>query len=136
MKFTHALVFYAIFIAVVMIVAGGFVFKRTTSDVSPLWLTPQEAKKLIDQAPDVVLIDLSRNFYSNGHLPGALNYTKCAISEVISNFNKNKTYIFYCHGAGAPLSSAYKMKQAGFLYTYALAGNYGAWLNAGYPVEN
>ena len=136
MKFSHALVFFTIFIAVIMIVAGGFVFKRTTSDVSPLWLTPQEAKKLIDHAPDVVLLDLSRNFYSNGHLPGALNYTKCAIPEVISNFNKNRTYIVYCHGAGAPLSSANKLKAAGFYNTYALAGNYGAWLDAGYSIEN
>lgn len=130
------MVYYTIFIAVVMTVTAGLVFKRTTPNVSPLWLTPQEAMKMINQTSDVVIIDLSRYFYDNGHLPGAVNYQKCAIPGIISNFDKSKTYIVYCHGAGAPLSIASKLKEAGFENTYALKGNYGAWVNAGYAVEN
>ena len=136
MKASDALYFYAIFFAVVLIVTGGFVFHRTTSDVSPLWVTPQEARNLIDKTSDVVVIDLSRYFYDSGHLPGALNYTKCALPGIVSNFDKGRTILVYCHGAGAPLTSAKVLKGAGFNNVYALEGNYGAWLNAGYAVEN
>jgi rhodanese-related sulfurtransferase len=136
MKASDALYFYAIFFAVLLIVTGGLVFKRTTPDVSPLWITPQEARNLIDKTSDVVVIDLSRNFYDSGHLPGALNYPKCALPGIISSFHKDQTYIVYCHGAGAPLISANRLKKAGFDNVYALEGNYGAWKDAGYAVEN
>jgi len=136
MKWSHAMAYYAIFLVVVLAVTGGFVFKRTTPDVSPLWLTPQEAKNLLDKTPDVVVIDLSRWYYGNGHLPSAINYPRCAIPVVASNLDKNKTVLVYCHGAGATLGSAYRLKQAGFDNVYALKGNYGAWVDAGYPVEN
>ena len=136
MKASQVMVFYSIFFAVVLIVAGGLIFKRTTPAVSPLWITPQEAKNLMDKTSDVVIIDLSRHFYNNGHLPGALNYPKCAIDSAIPDFDKDMTYLVYCHWTGAPLVSAYRLKQAGFSNVYALKGNYGAWVDAGYPVEN
>jgi len=136
MKASHSAVFYAIFLVVVLVVTGGFVFKRTTQDVSPLWLTPQQAKDLIDKTPGVVIIDLSRHFFNDGHLPGALNYSRCALPYLIASLDKSKTYLVYCHWTGAPLSSANYLKDAGFSNVYALQGNYGAWVDAGYPVAN
>ena len=136
MKWSHAMAYYAIFLVVVLAVTGGFVFKRTTPDVSPLWLTPQEAKNLLARTPDVVVIDVSRCYYGNGHLPGAINYPKCSLPAAASIIDKSKTVLVYCHGTGAPLASAYRLKEAGFDHVYALRGNYGAWVDAGYPVEN
>ena len=135
MKATHAMVFYAIIFTVVAVVMVGVTFKRTTSDVSPLWLTPQEAKVLLDETADVVVIDLSSRFYDQGHLPGAVNYPKDAIPEAISDLDKDATYLVYSHWTGAPLSAAALLKDAGFKYVYALKGNFGAWADAGYPVE-
>jgi len=134
-KATHAMVFYAIIFTVVAVVMVGVTFKRTTSDVSPLWLTPQEAKVLLDETADVVVIDLSSRFYDTGHLPGAVNYPKDAIPEAISDLDKDATYLVYSHWTGAPLSAAALLKDAGFKYVYALKGNFGAWADAGYPVE-
>jgi len=102
---------------------------------SPLWLTPQEATALLDETTDVVVIDLSSRFYDQGHLPGAVNYPKDAIPEAISDLDKDATYIVYSHWTGAPLSAAALLKEAGFKYVYALKGNFGAWADAGYPVE-
>jgi len=134
-KATHAMVFYAIIFTVVAVVMVGVTFKRTTSDVSPLWLTPQEAKVLLDETTDVVVIDLSSRFYDTGHLPGAVNYPKDAIPEAISDLDKDATYLVYSHWTGTPLSAAALLKDAGFKYVYALKGNFGAWADAGYPVE-
>jgi len=129
------MVFYTIIFTVVAVVMIGVTFKRTTSDVSPLWLTPQEAKVLLDETTDVVVIDLSSRFYDTGHLPGAVNYPKDAIPEAISDLDKDATYLVYSHWTGAPLSAAALLKDAGFKYVYALKGNFGAWADAGYPVE-
>jgi len=36
-------------------------------------VAPEEAKKLIDENPDLTIIDVSPD-YAQGHLPGAVNY--------------------------------------------------------------
>jgi len=134
-KASHAMVFYAVFFTIVAVVIAGFTYKQTTSGVSSLWITPQEAKQMLDETTDVVVIDLSSRFYDNGHLPGAINYPKCTIPAAMSDWDKNATYLVYSHWTGAPLSAAGLLKDAGFKNVYALRGNFGAWVNAGYPVE-
>jgi len=136
MKASHAMVFYTIFFTIAAVVMVGFTYKQTTSGVSPMWLTPLEAKQLLDKTTDVVVIDLSPRYYGKGHLPGAVNLPASDIPEAISGLNKDATYIVYSHWTGAPLSAAELLKDAGFKNVYALKGNYGAWTNAGYPVEN
>jgi len=98
--------FYAIFFIVVAVLVVGFTFLQTTSGVSSLWLTPQEAKELLDKTTDVVVIDLSSRWYDQGHLPGAVNMPKSTIPETVSGWDKNATYLVYSHWTGAPLSAA------------------------------
>jgi rhodanese-related sulfurtransferase len=129
------MVFYAIFFIVVAVLVVGFTFLQTTSGVSSLWLTPQEAKELLDKTTDVVVIDLSSRWYDQGHLPGAVNMPKSTIPETVSGWDKNATYLVYSHWTGAPLSAAELLKNAGFKNVYALKGNFGAWVDSGYPVE-
>jgi len=136
MKASQAMVFYAIFFTVVAAVMVGLTFKRTTSDVSPLWITPQEAKTMLDETTDVVIIDLSRRFYDKGHLPGAVNLPTSNLPEAIDSLDKNATYLVYSHWTGAPLSAAELLKDAGFKNVRAIKGNFGAWVDAGFPVEN
>jgi rhodanese-related sulfurtransferase len=136
MKASQAMVFYAIFFTVIAVVMVGFTFKQTTPGVSPMWLTPQEAKELLDKTTDVVIIDLSPRHYDEGHLPGAVNLPTSAIPAAVSGWDKNSTYIVYSHWTGAPLTGAALLKEAGFPNVYALKGNFGAWVDSGYPVEN
>lgn len=136
MKASHAMVFYAVFFTIAAVVVSGLAYQQTTSGVSPLWLTPQEAKQLLDETTNVVIIDLSPRHYSKGHLPGAVNYPADTLPDAIANWDKDATYLVYSHWTGAPLSAADKLKDAGFKNVYALKGNFGAWVNAGYPVEN
>jgi len=136
MKASHAMVFYAVFFIIAAVVVSGFTYKATTSGVSPMWLTPQEAKQLLDKTTDVVIIDLSPRFYGEGHLPGAVNYPKDTLQDQISTWDRDATYVVYSHWTGAPLSAAELLKDAGFKNVYALKGNFGAWVDAGYPIEN
>ncbi len=136
MKASHAMVFYAIFFTLVAVVVAGFTYRQTTSGVSSMWLTPQEAKELLDKTTDVVIIDLSPRHYDKGHLPGAVNLPTSSIPAAVSGMDKNATYLVYSHWTGAPLSAAEMLKEAGFQNVYALKGNFGAWVDSGYPVEN
>jgi hypothetical protein len=83
MKASHAAVFYAIFLVVVLVVTGGFILRKTAPKFISPYVTAQVARDLMESSPDVVVIDVSPLFYEDGHLPGAINYPKCAISNVI-----------------------------------------------------
>lgn len=136
MKESQSIVVLAFFMAAVLIVTAGFMFKRAPVEITRSYLSPQEAKKMVDVNNDLVVIDVSRYFYEAGHLPGATNYPKCTFENAISGFNMSKTYLVYCHGFGYPGRSYNKLKEAGFKNVYTLLGNYGAWVDAGYPIEN
>lgn len=99
-------------------------------------LTPEEAKKLIESTPNLVIIDVSP-LYDNGHLPGAINHYvgDGSLDTAIKTLDKGVPYLVYCHSDSASISGSKKLVAAGFEPVYRLIGNYGAWVGAGYPVE-
>lgn len=99
-------------------------------------VTPEEAKKLINENPDLVIIDVSPD-YDNGHLPGAVNYYvgDGSLDEAIPTLDPEGKYLVYCHVMSASVLGAQKLVDAGFKNVYRLAGEYSAWVDAGYPVE-
>ena len=109
---------------------------QTTSQTGYTDLTAQEAKQLIDTTPDIIILDVSPA-YDNGHLPGAVNYYvgDGSLDRAIPSLDKTKTYLVYCHVDSAAISGAQKLVDAGFTKVYRLEGNYQAWVDAGYPIE-
>ena len=99
-------------------------------------VTPAEAKALIGENPDLVIIDVSPD-YLQGHLPGAVNYYigDGSLTEAIPTLDKSKKYLVYCTIQSGSIQGAQKLVDAGFSEVYRLEGNYSAWADAGYPVE-
>ena len=99
-------------------------------------LTPEEAKKLIDENPDLIIIDVSPK-YDDGHLPGAINYYigDGSLDDAIPTLDPEAKYLVYCHVDSASIPGAQKLVDAGFKNVYRLEGNYAAWVDAGYEVE-
>jgi rhodanese-related sulfurtransferase len=99
-------------------------------------VTPAEAKALIEKTPDIVIIDVSPA-YAKGHLPNAVNYYigDGSLDKAIPTLDKDKTYLVYCHVDRVAIQGAQKLVDAGFTKVYRLAGNYKAWVDAGYPIE-
>jgi len=99
-------------------------------------VTPEEAKKLIDENPDLIIIDVSPK-YDEGHLPGSVNYYigDGSLDEAIPSLDPEAEYLVYCHVDSASIGGARALVDAGFKNVYRLAGNYAAWVDAGYPVE-
>jgi rhodanese-related sulfurtransferase len=99
-------------------------------------LSPMEAKELMDNTSDLVIIDVSPK-YDEGHLPGAINYFvgDGSLDTAIPMLDKTKTYLVYCHTDSASMLGAQKLVDAGFESVFRLSGNYAAWVDAGYEVE-
>jgi len=99
-------------------------------------VTPAEAKALIDNNPDLIVLDVSP-FYENGHLPGAINYYlgDGSLEEAIPDLDSEATYLVYCHVDSVAIAGAEALADAGFTNVYRLEGNYAAWVDAGYEVE-
>lgn len=99
-------------------------------------VSPEKAKELIDNNPDLIVIDVSPN-YDEGHLPGAINYYlgDGSLEEAIPNLDKNATYLVYCHVDSVSIQGAQMLIDAGFGNVYRLEGNYAAWVDAGYEIE-
>ena len=99
-------------------------------------VTPEEAKKLIDENPDLIILDVSPK-YDEGHIPGAINYYigDGSLDEAIPTLDPEAEYLVYCHVDSASIGGAQALVDAGFENVYRLAGNYAAWVDAGYPVE-
>ena len=99
-------------------------------------LEPADAKKLIDETSDLVIIDVSPH-YAKGHLPGAVNYYlgDGSLDKAIPNLDKEKSHLVYCHVESVSRAGAQKLIDAGFTKVYRLNGDYSAWINAGYEIE-
>jgi rhodanese-related sulfurtransferase len=136
MKTHDSVTVLSLFACALIVVIAGFVFHKPLDGPPEFYLTVHETRDLLNTKPDTIIIDTSRHFYNDGHIPGAVNYTKCALTSVASTFDRDKTYLVYSHATGAPLASAQRLIGAGFKSVYAMRGNYGAWVDAGYPVEN
>jgi len=107
-------------------------------DASFVDISATKAKMKLDNGDFEAIFDVSQ-YYDNGHIPGATNANTAGggsnISDLISGLDKNKAYLVYCHGNGPAFAASQLMEDSGFKNVFRLEGNYGAWENAGYPVE-
>lgn len=116
--------------------AAGCTPGEQEEEVSYTDISATEAKQLIDDNPEVVVIDVSP-IYSAGHLPGAVNYYlgDGSLDAAIPTLDKDGTYLVYCHTESVSRQGAQKLVDAGFMNVYRLEGDYDAWVDAGYPIE-
>ena len=99
-------------------------------------ISPEDAKVLINENPDLIIIDVSPK-YAEGHLPGAINYYigDGSLDAAIPTLDPIAMYLVYCHVDSASIAGAQALIDAGFTNVYRLEGNYSAWVDAGYDVE-
>ena len=123
-------------ILIILATIGGCTQQQGDTQITYIDVSPAEAKELIDENPDLIIIDVSPH-YDQGHLPGAVHYYlgDGSLDNAIPTLDKNKTYLVYCHIDSVAIQGAQKLIDAGFQNVYRLDGNYSAWVDAGYPIE-
>jgi rhodanese-related sulfurtransferase len=99
-------------------------------------VSAEQAKDLIDNNHDTVVIDVSP-YYDDAHIPGAVHYYlgDGSLDAAIPTLDMNMDYLVYCHADSPSITGSVKLVDAGFNPVYRLEGNFGAWVDAGYPVE-
>jgi adenylyltransferase/sulfurtransferase len=119
-----------------LLLMGGCTKQRESISETYTDISPAEAKNLIEENPDLIIIDVSPN-YDQGHLPGSVNYYvgDGSLDRAIPTLDKNRPYLVYCHVDSAAILGAQKLVDAGFPNVYRLEGNYSGWVDAGYPIE-
>lgn len=137
--FMKKIAFVALFLVSIAIVSLVlFYYYSQTGDMGKQYIdvSPEEAKNLIDGNPELILIDVSPH-YDQGHLPRAVHYYlgDGSLDAAIPSLDPNGEYLVYCHIDSVAISGAQKLIDAGFTTVYRLEGNYGAWRDAGYPIE-
>lgn len=95
-----------------------------------------DAYKLIMESKEIIIVDVSP-LYAKGHIPGAINAYAGdgTLDKELKKWDKKKTYLVYCHNDSVSMLGAQKLVDAGFKIVYRLKGNYGAWVDAGYPTD-
>ncbi len=106
------------------------------TDAGYIDVSPDEALQLIKTDPNLVIIDVSP-LYDESHLPGALHYFvgDGTLDNAIPMLDKAKNYLVYCHTDEASMLGASKLVEAGFDPVFRLQGNFGGWVEAGFPVS-
>ena len=97
-------------------------------------IEPLEAQKLIEEMPDLVIIDVSPA-YNQGHLPGAISIPLADLPLRLGELDSTKPHLVYCHGDAPAIRGAEILVENGFSPVYRLLGNYSGWVEAGVPVE-
>lgn len=84
--------------------------------------------------PDFRIIDVSSD-YNNGHIVNAVNYPIDSFEISIVGLDKTNVYLVYSRNEESRIAAKI-MADNGFENVYRLQGNYGAWVQAGFPVEH
>lgn len=107
-----------------------------TSPATYIDVSPEKSKELIDIKLNLVILDASP-LYAQGHIPGAINHPMFdgSLEAAVPSLNKNIPYLVYCHSDSVSIAAAELLIDSGFQQVYRLAGNYQAWVDAGYEVE-
>ena len=98
-------------------------------------LTPAELNRL---SPRPVVIDVrDKNETDQGTLPGARQvprgFLELRIEEAVPDHDAD--VVLYCAGGTRSLLAGATLREMGYTRVHSLAGGYGAWKDAGLPVE-
>lgn len=108
-------------------------YQDTYKDIT----SPVAYQMYLEGTFDLIIDVVGLDIYSQGHLPGAVNYIWAdgTLNSKIPTLDTEGTYLVYCHTDPPSTDSAQSLVDAGITNVYRLEGNYRAWVNAGYPTE-
>jgi len=105
----------------------------------PQFIAPAEVKKMMDDKDtSIVLVDTQpEEAFTEGHIPGAINYPWVPQVKPPVPLPRNKTLVLYCpcqHDEDS-IDMYKKLVEFGYLNTKILEGGWYKWVALKYPVE-
>ena len=102
-------------------------------------ITPQDLLAHLKSSRSQTLIDVREaSEFAAGHLPAAQHLCKGIIERDIEERVPDRAaeIILYCGGGYRSALAADNLQRMGYTNVYSLAGGWGAWNEAGAPVES
>lgn len=98
-----------------------------------------ELHKMVTEGSATVVEALPREYYDQGHLPGALHMPHDQVDELAPQLltDKSAPVVVYCANAACKNSSiaATRLEELGYTNVYAYEEGKAGWSEAGLPVE-
>lgn len=111
---------------VVLLLAGCTEESGAASEPGYIQISAQQAKDLMDQQPDAVVLDVrEQSEYDAGHIPGAVllpvgSIDEAAAAEAIPN--KDTTVLVYCRSGNRSKTASEALVQLGYTQVYEFGG--------------
>ena len=101
------------------------------------WVSTLQATQMINREDALVLDVREAAEYAKGHILGAKNVPLAELERRAGEFDKHKSkpVIVSCDSGSRATRAIGALKGRGFAHVVNLAGGYGAWQQAGLPVE-
>ena len=126
------LIYVALFLAVVasVLFAPSLLPRGGYGDV-----TVQEARSLIEDKPDLVILDVSTTSeYEDGHIEGAVNIPVQELSARLDELSNEDELLVYCRTGNRSAQAVDILQDVGFTEIYHMNAGITEWIEAGYPV--
>ncbi len=87
----------------------------------------------VEEGEDLpILLDVREDHeWAEGHLPGAVHHRLGSLDEHVTDIDRNRIVVTYCHSGMRSIDGSYVLKRAGFPRVMSLAGGIVAWKEAG-----
>jgi rhodanese-related sulfurtransferase len=112
-------------------------------EIVETWTVEQAHARMNDE--DVVLVDIRdiRELWREGAIPGAYHAPRGMLEFWVDPespyakelFQSGKRFVFFCAGGLRSALAARAVHEMGLAPVCHMAGGFGAWRDAGYPVE-
>lgn len=109
-------------------------------------LKVDELKDELDSNPDILLLDIReiQELVDKGTIPGATHTPRGMLEfwaspdspYARSFFQRDKRTVVFCAGGGRSVYAVKTLEEMGFTNVINLEGGFGAWQEAGEPVED
>ena len=98
-------------------------------------VTVQEARRLIEDKPDLVLLDVrTESEYEEGHIEGAVNIPVQELSVRFDELSPEDELLVYCRTGNRSAQAVDILLDLGFTKIYHMDAGITGWIEAGYPV--
>jgi len=95
----------------------------------------QEAIKLMEQAPDLVIVDVRTIAeFEDGHIEGAINIPIDELVTRIDELSKDDELLVYCRTGNRSSSAVTILLDAGYTKIYHMHEGISVWIQQGHPV--
>lgn len=134
MKRKETLIVVVLGVVVAALVVFVYYYTESTGRISYGDITVEQAKKLIETKPSLVILDVRTVWeFEDGHIEGAINIPVEELQQRLGELNLSDEILVYCRTGNRSRRAVQILADNGFSSVYHMLGGIEAWKQAGCP---